>query len=221
MKKRSFCCAVIVFITLSACGSEPTYKNAIQTVKSLIVPPNAPAISRSEVERIPYAMISARVGKLEPALLILGHTDGAVRQWFSTNEVSVTTRNGRLIQTVGFDKDIREFRRFGEDPLSNQPHKLQASASFSRSIQGWSKSRTFTVFDCVLQPGTAETIIIAEISFETLRLEESCTSESGDQITGTYWVDPYDGLIWRSRQSFGEDTPDLVIEVLKPATIAD
>lgn len=209
---------------LSACGSDSTLAVAGKAIQNAAFPKHSPEISRDSISKLPYAMITARVGRGEPAILVLGHSDSGTQQWMATNSVSVTTRSGRVIQSVGFPYEVRRIGVTGDDPLAAAPHRLTGTAVYRKSIELGGDKNESLILTCALSNIGPETITIVELALETVRLEEICSSTQGDKATGksggklksTYWVDIYDGFVWQSRQQWHKDQPALVLSVLKP-----
>lgn len=164
-------------------------------------------------------MITARVSSQSPAILVLAASDGSTRHWMASNEVSIVTHDGRIVQTVGFPQDIQRTDLFGNDPLSNAPHLLREETSYQRTLFYREKGRGFDVavaLDCSMKAVEPREIEIAEIRLQTILLEESCRAASGSEYSNLFWVDPYDGFTWQSRQKIVAGYPSVWIGVLKP-----
>ena len=61
---------------------------------------------------------------------------------------------------------------------------------------------------------------IAEVLLQTILMEENCRpapgQDSDKKQTNFFWVDPYDGFTWQSRQIIVDGYPPLTVMVLKP-----
>ena len=65
-----------------------------------------------------------------------------------------------------------------------------------------------------------ETVEILELQFDTRVFREKCTARDLDwKFTNTYWVDPENGIIWKSRQHTHPDLPALDLDILKPSSL--
>lgn len=217
--------AIALILLLSGCGSNSSWPVAGSVLRNAVLGLSDSYISRENVSKIPYATITARVGKRLPAILILASSDGATRQWMATNEIAIVTHHGRVVQTVGFPQDLRHTELFDADPLSHAPHLLQGPVFYQRT-QYYSKPRNggsghaFTgsalALNCSLRKIRAVEIEIAEILLQTILMEENCRLQSGKTQTSLFWVDPFDGFTWKSRQKIVPGYPLLMISVLKP-----
>lgn len=208
-----------LILLLSGCGSNSNWPIAGSVLRNAVFGVPDSYISRESVSKIPYATITARVGRRLPAILVLAASDGSTRHWMATNEVAIVTHNGRIIQTVGFPQDLGHTDLFDADPLSTGPHLLQKPVSYRRTqyyLRPAPGSDSAVTLNCSLKKLRTVEIEIAEILLQTILLEEICRAGSGKKQTSLFWVDPYDGFTWQSRQKIAEGYPSLTISVLKP-----
>jgi len=203
---------------LSGCGIDGVWTPALESLKNTVAPKPETTISRKEIENIPYAMITARVGSLPSALLVLSTNEKNQLQWMAANNVSLVTRFGRIIKTVGFESDLYNSYTYGQDPLETSPHKIKTSVKFARFIQYNEPEHITLNLECSLSQEEDEKITISEIDFDTIRLKESCQSTTSRwSFDNTYWVDPYDGFVWQSLQHTSPHNNQVFYAVLKPA----
>ena len=151
------------------------------------------------------------------AILVLSERKGGANYWLSSNNISIVTNSGRLIRTVGLDRDLNLVRIEGNDPLVNAPHRLDKKVQYSGYMEVLRPEPDNFSMQCHLEPGEAEQITIAELQFDTMHMIENCRTSTGWKFKNHYWVDPYDGFIWQSRQHFLKGIPPMTIRVLKPA----
>ena len=63
-------------------------------------------------------------------------------------------------------------------------------------------------------------VVIAELEFDTRHIREmNRTREFDWRFENEYWVDPKNGIVWKSRQHIHPDLPPVEIDLLKPSTI--
>ena len=174
-------------------------------------------IDRKEIAGMPYALILAQVGSLPPAVLVLTSQNTHSVQWMASNNVSMVTRKGRIVQSVGFEHDLYNSHIYGDDPLKNAPHKINEDIIFSRFMQFKTPTAHSENLNCTFKRIGEETIIIAQIDFETLVFQEQCASTSTKwSFVNTYWIDPYDGYVWQSLQHISPEHDAVRIAVLQP-----
>lgn len=204
--------------TLSGCGVGPVLRNAYDAARFLTVGMPDVEITRQVVDNIPYASISAKVGKGPRSLLILGRYDGKDLHWLSADNATVVTRAGRVVKTSGFPENMKATNYLGADPVSQDLHKLSEPRAFSRSIDIDKGSFYGLVLDSRFVPlGEAE-INIAELDLRTMLVEEITAARTINwKFSNYYWVDAFDGFVWKSMQHIARSFPPIEIEVLKPA----
>ena len=60
-------------------------------------------------------------------------------------------------------------------------------------------------------------IVILDLDFDTILIREKSSARAVNwKFENLYWVDIYDGFVWKSRQHFVRGLPPMEIEVLKP-----
>ncbi len=209
--------ALLAGLLVSGCGADGVWGNAYESLKMAVKGAPELEISRKSVDQTPYAMITARIGKLPGAILVLAEQKDGANHWMSSNNVSIVTNSGRLIRTVGLDRDLNLVRIEGNDPLANAPHRLEKKVQYSGYMEILRPEPDNFSIQCHLEPGDAEQIMIAELQFETIHMIENCRTSTGWKFKNHYWVDPYDGFVWQSRQHFLKGIAPMTIRVLKPA----
>ena len=69
--------------------------------------------------------------------------------------------------------------------------------------------------DCVFTRVARERIEIVEVSYDLVRMGETCTN-ADRQVENTYWVQEATGFVWKSEQWIGPETGHATIEVVRP-----
>ena len=175
-------------------------------------------IDRATIAKIPYATIRARFGDGLASLLLLRSNEGPEHHWVASDNTLLVTRFGRLVKTVGFPEDLRRVSFVGADPLAQAPQTLSNPVRYGMRYDLMTTLLNVIEVESDLEAKGEETITIANIDFKTLRLREQCHADGTNwAFHNDYWVDVYDGFVWRSRQHFARSVPPLTIEVLKPA----
>jgi hypothetical protein len=202
----------------AGCAGNPVFRTIESAAARATGMPRDVKIDRATIAKIPYATIQARFGGGPSALLVLNAYDGETLEWIDTDNNLLATRAGRLVKTVGFREDLRRVVLEGTDPLADAPQHLAGPARFSMRYDLMASTLDVVQLASRVEPMGEETITIAEIDFKTTRLRERCNAVSTKwAFNNDYWVDIYDGFVWRSRQHFAKSLPPLTIEVLKPA----
>ncbi|MCK5041492.1 MAG: YjbF family lipoprotein [Sphingomonadales bacterium] len=208
---------VSLLLLLSACGADGVWQNAREVlVTKLSSADQEIAQTREEVENIPYASITAQLENTPPALMILGYVDGGRLQWISSNNVSMSTKAGRIVHTVGFEKDISYLEVVGDDFLGSQFNDYKTPRSYQIVMETKTPNISSERLNCEVKYKGEESIVILDYSYETLLLEEKCTSSAGWKVENLYWLDEDTGFVWRSRQGLVNGKYTMEINILKP-----
>jgi hypothetical protein len=204
-------------VSLGGCGNNQVFGEAAQTLRNLTLGPPETPIPRATVAKLPYATITAKVGDLPRGLMGLSKIAGQDLHWVASNRVSLVTRRGRLVKTVGLPQDLRDTRAVGEDPLAQAPHRLAQPARSVRLLDLARPEYYEMPIDSVLTPVGPQKITILEIEFDTVLLTEQNSARTLRwRFENQFWVDPEDGFVWKSVQHIGRELPVLQIEVAKP-----
>ena len=196
----------------------PVLQNAYDAARFLTVGMPDVEVTRAIVNQIPYASISAKIGKGPRSLLILGRYDGDDLHWLSADNATVVTRGGRVVKTSGFPDNIRSTQYLDPDPIARRLHLLNAPRHFSRSMDFDAGSLYGLVVDSEFHNRGEIEISIAELNLRTVLIEEVNKARTINwEFSNYYWVDVFDGFVWKSVQYISRTFPPIEIEVLKPA----
>ena len=175
-------------------------------------------LKRDDVTKLPYASITAKIGKGPRSLLVLGRYDGDDLHYLSADRVAVVTRKGRLVKTAGLPQNLKNTQTSVGDPVAGRLHELTESARFVRTVDIDPGSYYGMPIVSVFEPLGPVTLTILEIEFDTVLVRERNTAKTMRwSYDNYYWVDAYDGFVWKSVQHIVRAFPPIEIEVLKPA----
>lgn len=213
---------IVLAIGLSGCG-ESAMRDVGTAFRYLTTGiPDVP-ITRAGINKLPYATISAKIGRRGPrSILVLWTDNDGDLMWLSADDAGIITRDGRVIQTVGLPSTIRHTAFSGTDPVSGGLHRISNAATISREVEFAVGDRIETVqIDSRFVVEGLRKIVIAEIEFDTILIKEFNRSLTTNwSFENFYWVDPVDGFVWQSTQTISRDFGPIAISVLKPATSA-
>ena len=206
--------------TLAGCASrDPVMSNAFSVARYLFAGRPDQKIDRETVAKIPYATVSAKIGKAGRTLLVLGQRQRNDLFWVSADNAGLITRFGRLVKTVGLVENLIATEPLVPDPLQRNPHRLAGQLDSSRivDLDAGNGYETYRI-DAMMAPMGPETITIAGLDFKTLKIREVNRAVTVRwKFVNFFWVDIYDGFVWKSRQHFTRGLPPVDLEVLKPA----
>ncbi|MBK0399738.1 YjbF family lipoprotein [Limibaculum sp. M0105] len=177
----------------------------------------APTVTRARLNEIPYATISVATDATAPAYLVPLADNGGYLDYRDQAGNSVRMFGGALagFQAVGFD--LEGVRHDERDPIAHAtplalwPTEVWREYQFSqRDLGPYS-----IVLKCVMQPQGFETIEIVEVTYQLVRVVETCRNVRRE-VTNTYWMVAGTGFIWKSRQWAGPKLGHLTIEIIRP-----
>jgi hypothetical protein len=217
VSRRNFMTTGIACLT-AGCAESPVIINAYEALKHTIVGMPDVTISRDVVSKIPYATISAKIGSGPKSILILGRKENDDLHWISEDRAVIVTRHGRVVKTFGFPENLKNTQMTARDPLNRLLHKGKSSLKFRRTIDvDLGNKYSLPVHSTFHYSGPRE-IEIAGIAIKTiLYSEENFVLTTNWSFKNKYWVDIYDGFIWKSSQVIAKSFAPIEIEVLKPA----
>lgn len=204
---------------LSACAQDSTFYSAIWPTAKRVVrgAPDKP-IDRDQISGTPLASISARVGRNERGMMVLLREQAGRHYWYAKNRLVFVTRNGRLVQTAGLSSNLRNISSVADDPVGRSPHLISKAvkSTFTYEVE---VDGTYNVVyvQSTLEPQGDDEIKISGLTFKTRRLVEYSRAQNFKwSFKNKYWVDAYDGFIWKSVQHFNPEFPAISLESLKP-----
>ena len=210
---------------VSACSE--TIDSASESFGLIVGGQEGAPISRDKVNSIPYASIAAKIGKGPRSLIILGKVYGDNLHWITADRKALVTRNGRLVQTAGLQANLRRSQLLDDDPLSGPlsgplsapgaDAETAAALRFRRLLDFDQPQRYGIMIASRFQDLGPESLVIAELEWDTRHVRETCTAREIDwSFQNDYWIDRQYGLVWKSVQHFHPEMPPVVMELLKP-----
>jgi hypothetical protein len=205
-------------LLLGGCANSPAISNALDVAKVQVFGhPDLP-LRRSTIAKLPYASMTARVGKGPQALLLLARSDGEEQHWISGLDRSVLAlRGGRVVRTFGFPENLKNTRADEIDPVDRLLHKLTGPVRHTRYIDLDRGPHFDLVIDSVFESLGPQKVRILELDFDTILVWEINSARTLNwRFENYYWVDPSDGFVWKSRQVIARSFPPVHFEILKP-----
>lgn len=209
--------ATVAACLLGACSSEgggdwsPLYEIAKNAWTG-----ESEKVTLEEAAAVPYASMGISLGGgPQVMMLLIGDTDGQ-QLWISGAKIAITTKYGRIVRTAGIEHDLGGYESrggTGDNLRSTVAQTVRWQADFP-DLRLYSVSIV-----CQDKPAGEETITILGKDIHTLRVEETCASESSRldwSFDNTYWVDTQDALVWRSIQHVHPKLDKIEIEILRP-----
>lgn len=168
------------------------------------------SVSRQRAGSVPYASLGVRLGSSDEAMFVLGTKSGSDLLWIGGTQLAITTREGRIIKTVGFDHNLSGFQATDKAVNSAEGERSYLYDFAENSHYG-------IVVKCSRQNVGREQIMILGVPHDTMHLVEDCAAPQLDwNFRNEFWSDS-SGFVWQSRQYVAPDLDALSLEVLRPA----
>lgn len=203
---------------LAGCADVPVLVNAVDALRIAVIGAPDPPLERATIAKLPYASMSAKIGKGARGMLVLGRYDGDDLHWVAGGSGIIVTRHGRVVKTAGLPVNLKDTRSFREDPVATRLHRLEKPVEYVRYVDIEPGHRYDLPIRSRFETVGPQRITIVEIEFETVLVREVNEADTMNwNFENLYWVDIFDGFVWKSRQHIARDIPSLDLEVLKPA----
>ena len=208
---------------LAACssGGDNTFTRLGALAKvSFLGPEEAPVtrdLTRAELNQIPYATIALSFEGGPRSYLVPLADNGGYLTYLDQNGRGLVMLGGAVTATKALGPDLRGVRHHRDDPvarvtlLADWPQTLYRDYQYAKR-DGEEYSITLA---CVFERLARESIDIAEITFDVVRVSEVCTN-SVRQVTNTFWVEEDTGFVWKSEQWLGPHLQRATIEIIRP-----
>ena len=174
---------------------------------------NSGKVTLAEAAAVPYASLGVSVGGDSETMIVLaGDADGQ-RLWTSSAKIAITTKDGRIMRTAGFEHNLGGYEPRGDTLVKDGVRIVHWQADFP-DLNLYSVPIT-----CQDREAGTETIVILGKDIHTRRIDESCASQVsqlGWSFKNIYWVDPESGLTWRSIQHVHPRLDAIETEILRP-----
>ncbi len=216
-------CYLTTALFFHSCSALPEnfagpFQYSTEALKSLIFGYEDYPISSELVESIPYASLRMKIGKGPAGLLILESKMEEKYTWVSSDQIFITTKNGRIVRAEGLNNNLLDF--------------VSTDIPFQEIIGDYLLQESYRyvsldnpeVFDLRLKV-TYENKGLDQISILGKKLELILIEEKIHnpyirwKHTNKFWVDQYSGYVWQSIQQIAPNVPPIFIQVTKKPSL--
>jgi hypothetical protein len=203
--------AVLVLAGCSAVGSSDV--TSLYAIAKNLWSGGSQKVILEEAASVPYASMGLRLGGGPQVMIILAGDAGGQRLWTSAAKIAITTKDGRIVRTAGFEHNLGGYDSQDSTLGTDGARMVRWQADFP------DLSLYSVPIICQDQPAREETIVILGQAIHTRRIDESCASKGSRldwSFDNTYWLDPSSGLVWRSIQHVHPRLDAIEMEILRP-----
>lgn len=208
-------------LTVTGCATNPLVKSVADSfAANRRARKTKKTFSAASVEKIPYASMGVRLGGSDQALVVLAKNINDDLYWVSANQVTLVTRHGRLIRTIGLVSDLRTTRFGSPDPVQTGLQVIPQDENLIRFVDVRPGAVDVAATSVFRIQGEEQIEILGQPR-PTLRVEEHVSVWRWNwHVKNHYWVDPMSGFVWKSRQHIVPKLAEMELEIFKPAKLS-
>ena len=120
MNVKTFTLSALILIFTSACSG--TYHAYYQTLKIAFSDKSDAKLTLVEVQQSDVDVISVKRGERPNVIMALAYIENGQHKWVSSDKAMFVIDKGRLVRTLGLDKNLLYSSTTGIDPLKSLPH---------------------------------------------------------------------------------------------------
>ena len=224
MKLKQVILACVAMLTLASCSNQ---EGGAQTAGGLFVQfilsernrgdavPDTfdieTSVTQEQVAEIPAPMVVIYLpGRQSWGSLQEVSRNGANQTFISSDAIALTLQNGVLVSSRGFDYDL-----LASEPSTTLSALRGNTGNYTRVMRFLTPLSAVEVrqFTCSAQAAGRENIVIAYVSHNTRRINETC-SDGVVEYVNSYWLDQRN-IIRKSRQWISQEMGQIDIYTLK------
>jgi len=173
-------------------------------------------VTRDQAAAIPYASLGYSLDGGNQSILVLATDTNGELLWTSPSRIVIVTRDGRIVRTLGLAHDLSGVTSPGGPPPS--PAAAMRQTFTSTRQEDFPELGLYGVsLTCRARLVGRQKITILGQDIATNRVDESCQSRNPEwSFTNSFWIDPDNGLVWRSRQHINPKAGTIEIEIFRP-----
>jgi hypothetical protein len=122
MNVKTFALSALILIFTSACSG--TYHAYYQTLRIALSDKSDAKMTLVEVQQSDVDVISVKRGERPTAIMALAYIENGQHKWVSSDKAMFIIDKGRLIRTIGLNKNLLYSTSAVIDPLKSLPHKM-------------------------------------------------------------------------------------------------
>lgn len=204
---------IVAALLLGGCSD---WARGVAETARRVVHPSPELPTSAQVMARPYFQMQVDQGR-HSAVLVLGNIDGEREAWYSHDGVILFLRHGVLVKSWGLAPGNLDATALPADsPFVTGLQRLTGTVSSTRRVDLSPGYRYGVSLVSELSPGPLESVQVLGQSHQLRRIDEHVRAVGLHwQADNRYWVDPADGLVWKTRQTLPTGTT-LTLTMLRP-----
>lgn len=173
---------------------------------------SAHRVTLEQAAATPYASMGISIDGGDQSIVVLATDTEGTLLWTSAAHIGLSTRQGRIIRTVGLAHDLANFAVVTTVKHDDGSVETHWTADFP-DIGAYS-----VPVSCERKSTGQETIEILGKHLTTIRFVENCSARPRENkwtFQNIYWSSPDNGFVWRSIQHVHPDLAPIVTEIFR------
>lgn len=198
--------AALIMLIAALAGCSSAYRDDMTVVRQAMhrAPKLTPTAAEVAARPAFQMLVQAPHGQ---AIMVLGGVEDGQLDWYDGKGGGVFVRDGQIVRTIGLAQNLDDSRWISANPFAAGLQHLQGPFTGTRRVD-WSPGYRYGVrLDVRLTPAAMEDVAILGAIHHLRRIDEQVSLPgTGFTATNHYWIDPADGLVWKSRQTIAPGT---------------
>ncbi|ABG41708.1 hypothetical protein Patl_3202 [Paraglaciecola sp. T6c] len=198
---------IIIFISVIAlCSCGGTYHAYYETLKIALKEPKNASLSLDDVKVSKTDIMSVIRGDRPTAVMALAYLENGKHKWLSSDNALLVLEKGRIVRTIGFERDLLHVSNSFADPLKRSHHHL-ANQQWKMALDWENDEYGYPVTSTFGQP-KSEALTILTKSIDSIRFTETLRFEAPSEYIQTkhewhnyYWYEKTTGTLIKSKQT--------------------
>ncbi|MEH6711509.1 MAG: YjbF family lipoprotein [Paraglaciecola polaris] len=204
MNIKTIVFAIFVLAGTTSCSG--TYHAYYDTLQIAFSEPQDASMTPEQVSASKIDVMSVKRGERPTAIMALAYLENGQHKWVSGDNAMLILEKGRVVRTLGLDKNLLYLSNTESDPLKTLP--LQSTASAWQRSADWSEDEYGYPIRSSFSEPRSETLHILNKNINTTLYVESLDYDApADYIRlnrewqNFYWFDKQSGTLVKSTQT--------------------
>ncbi|MGY0577625.1 MAG: YjbF family lipoprotein [Paraglaciecola chathamensis] len=211
MTIKRFAFAIFVAIATTSCSG--TYHAYYDTLKIAFSEPKDADMTLAQVAESKIDLMSVQRGERPKAIMALAYLENGRHKWVSADNAMFVMEQGRVVRTLGLNKDLLYLGNSQEDPLKRITSNAKANSSAKQSnqwryITDWSGDEYGHPIESHFTAPENETLTLLSKPIHTYHYVETLSYQAPSDYLrfnqswqNHYWFDQQSGALVKSIQT--------------------
>jgi len=206
MTIKKFAFAIFVAIATTSCSG--TYHAYYDTLKIAFSEPKDADMTLAQVAESKIDVMSVQRGERPKAIMALAYLENGRHKWVSGDNAMFVMEQGRVVRTLGLNKDLLYLGNSQEDPLKRIASSASKNSSQWRYTTDWSGDEYGHPIESRFTAPESETLTLLSETIQTYHYVETLSYQAPSDYLrfnqswqNHYWFDQKTGALVKSIQT--------------------